>query len=79
MTGSGRTGYYDTKGYAVRAFDEILLRYRLWLDRDDLADFVGDAGRKTIDVYDRFGVCGHAVLMWYRMPTGRYEFIGYLA
>ena len=78
-TGSVR-GYYDTKGHAINAFDGALQTYALFLDRDDLADFYGDAGRKTIDVYNEFGDCvGRAILSWYRMPSGRYEFTGYLA
>jgi hypothetical protein len=78
---SGRTGYYETKGHAVNAFDGVLQGYDLCLDRDDLSDFHGDEGRKTIDVYDECGNCvGRAILMWYRMDqSGRYEFIGYLA
>jgi hypothetical protein len=72
--------YYRTKGHAVNAFDGVLQGYDLCLDRDDLMDFSGDEGRKTIEVHDEFGRCaGHAVLSWYRMPSGRYEFTGCLA
>jgi hypothetical protein len=80
QNGSGRTGYYRTKGHAVNAFDARLQTYDLCLDRDDLMDFHGDEGRKTIAVHDEFGnTVGYAVLMWYRMDnSGRYEFIGYL-
>jgi hypothetical protein len=79
-TGNGRGVYYETKGHAVNAFDGVLQGYDLCLDRDDLMDFSGDEGRKTIEVHDEFGRCaGHAVLSWYRMPSGRYEFTGCLA
>jgi hypothetical protein len=77
---SGRTGYYETKGHAVNAFDGALQGYNLCLDRDDLDDFHNDGGRKTIDVHDDCGhTVGYACIMWYRMPSGRYEFTGYLA
>ncbi len=76
---SGHTGYYSTKGHAVNAFDFALQFYDLCLDRDDLADFYGDAGRKMIAVHDEcHKVVGYAVLTWYRMPSGNYEFLAYL-
>lgn len=78
--GSDRTGYYPTKGHAINAFDAELQTYDFCLDRDDLLDFSGNDSRKIIDVHDEFGnVVGRAVISWYRMPSGRYEFIGYLA
>lgn len=75
------SNYYKTKGAAVCAFDEALAGYGLCLDPDDLADFSGDNGRKTIRVLDGgSGEVGYAILSWYRMPSsGRYEFTGYLA
>jgi hypothetical protein len=79
-TGNNRGAYYETKGHAVNAFDNELQSYDMWLDRDDLADFYGDEGRKTIDIYQECGgAVGCAVLSWYRMPSGRYEFVGYIA
>jgi hypothetical protein len=79
-TGSGGTGYYPTKGHAVNRFDAVLQGYDLYLDRDDLADFHGSDGMKTIEVLDEFKHCaGHAVLSWYRVENGSYEFVGYLA
>jgi len=79
-TGSDRGYYYSTKGHAVNAFDGVLAGYELCLDRDDLMDFHGDEGRKVIDVHNEFKrTVGRAVLSWYRMPSGRYEFVGYLA
>ncbi len=79
MGWSEHTGYYSTKGHAVNAFDGVLQDYDLCLDRDDLADFLGDTGRKMIAVHDEFGnTVGYAILMWYRVHSGRYEFTGYL-
>jgi hypothetical protein len=50
------------------------------LDRNDLSDFHGDEGRKVIDVHHEWeGIVGRAVLSWYRMPSGNYEFVGYIA
>lgn len=75
-----RAGYYSTKGHAVNTFNAELQTFNLCLDRDDLADFCGDEGRKTIAVHDEFGnEVGLAIFTWHRMPSGRYEFIGYLA
>ncbi len=77
---TSRNSYYETKGHAVSAFDAELAVYDLYLDRNNLSDFTGDAGRKNIDIFDEDDVCnGSAVLSWYRMPSGRYEFTGYIA
>ena len=79
-TGCDGRGYYETKGHAVNAFDGALQGYDLCLDRDDLADFYGDEGRKIIAVHDEFHrLVGWAIISWYRMPSGNYEFTGYLA
>lgn len=78
--GADRTGYYETKGDAVRAFEAALNGHSLCFDDSELDDFPGDAGRKTVRVCDECGRCvGHAVFSWYRMGSGRYEFVGYLA
>lgn len=81
-----RAPYYETKGAAVCAFDEALAPYGLCLDPDGLADFPNDSGRRTVDVYttgdghgDGIGKVGFAVISWYRMESGNYEFTGYLA
>jgi hypothetical protein len=80
--------YYDSKGAGVRAFDSALDGYGLCFDKDDHFDMPGDAGRINIDVYtgiDGYGeddsrgrFVGSAVLTWYRLLSGRYEFVGYL-
>ena len=78
-TGCSRGVYYSTKGQAVNAFDAELQSFDLCLDRNDLSDFHGDEGRKLIEVHDEFEHCvGHAFFTWFRMESGRYEFIGYL-
>jgi hypothetical protein len=79
-TGSDQGCYYGTKSHAINAFDGELQGFDLCLDRDDLSDFYGDEGRKIIAVHNEFhALVGWAVLSWYRMPSGRYEFTGYLA
>jgi hypothetical protein len=79
-SGSSRGHYYETKGHAVNAFDGELQGFDLCLDRNDLDDFYGNEGRKSIAVHDEFHrLVGWAILSWYRMPSGRYEFTGYLA
>jgi len=78
--GWGRTCYYSTKSRAINAFDGVLQTYDLCLDRDDLIDFHGDDGRKTIAVCDEFdNTVGLAVFAWHRMDhSGHYEWTGYL-
>ena len=79
QNGSGRTGYYTTKGHAINAYDGVLQTYDLCFDRNDLDGFDGDEGRKHIDIVDEYGNCvGCALLMWFRMDSGRYEFTGYI-
>jgi len=79
-TGADCGRYYPTKGHAVNAFDYELQTYNLCLDSDDLADFPYDEGRKNVDIHNENGdIVGRAIFTWYRMPTGRYEVIGYVA
>jgi hypothetical protein len=79
-TGNDHGRYYKTKGHAVRAFNAILEGFDCCLDPNDLDDFHGDEGRKVVDVYDDYQCASaKAVISWYRMPSGRYEFVGYLA
>ncbi len=76
--GTVRTGYYETKGHAVNSFDGVLQCYDLCLDYP--TDFSDAVGRATIDVYDEDLNCvGRAIIAWHRMPSGRYDFQGYLA
>ena len=80
-TGSVKGAYYRTKGHAVNAFDGALMEYDHCLDPDDLIDFAGNDGSKSIAVHDDSrNVVGRAVFTWHRMEnSGNYEFIGYLA
>lgn len=78
-----RSDYYPTKGHAINRFDGYLQEYDLGFDRDDPTlcnGFGGDNGRATLTIVDEFkAVVGYAVLSWYRMPSGNYEFTGYIA
>jgi hypothetical protein len=79
-SGNGSNTYYASKGHAVNAFDNELQGYNLCLDRNDLADFVGNEGRKIIDIHNEFDkVVGCAVFTWFRMESGNYEFVGYIS
>ncbi len=72
--------YYPTKGTAIDAFDGALGQHDFHFDREDLLGFDGDEGRKLVQVMDDGEVVvGNALLTWYRMPSGCYEFVGYLA
>ena len=76
---SGSGPYYETKGHAVNAFDAALQEHDFCFDPDELIDFYGDEGRRTINIRSDGGeYVGLALLTWYRMPSGRYEFVGYI-
>jgi len=87
--GTGRTGYYETKGHAMRKYDDALRAYDICLGYEAGFDMPGDDGRVTLDVWTTEGnwddcsgevdCVGCAVIMWHRMESGRYEFTGYLA
>ncbi len=79
-------GYYETKGSAIFAFECVLAEYGLCFDRDDLIDVPGDYGHVMIGVWTVQPECaecaecvGQAYVTWHRMPSGRYEFVGYIA
>ena len=73
-------GYYETKGHAVNAFDAVLQDHDLSFDREALDGFNGNDGFVNLPVVNEFDDrVGSAMLSWYRMPSGRYEFTGYLA
>ena len=79
-TGTDRTGYYSTKGHAINAFDGALAGSDCHLDREAFVDYNGDTGRANHPICDDDKhVVGCAVLSWYRMPSGNYEFTGYIA
>lgn len=78
--GAGRTGYYGTKGDAVSAFEAALAGHSYRFDCDEFISLPGDDGRITPSVCDgERNRVGFAVLYWHRMPSGKYEFTGYLA
>ena len=71
--------YYETKGHALRAFDAALADFGYHLDREDNSAWSGDEGRNTVDIYVEGGGCvGRAIIYYYRMESGRYEFVGYI-
>ena len=82
-TGSKNGKYYETKGEGVNRFDDFLQQNDLYLTRAGFelcSGWNGDEGRKTIDIVDENDVSqGCAVFSWFRMESGRYEFIGYIA
>lgn len=87
-TGSGSTGYYESKGHALRTFEGVLEYYGLCFDPTDFFDMPGDDGRigpgicvnegdlERTDSYNKH--VGRASISWHRMESGRYEFTGYI-
>jgi hypothetical protein len=79
-SGNNGANYYDTKGQAIDAFYKVLEPWGLWWDWNELMVLTGDDGWRVIPVYNSFGcLVGSAHLSWYRLPSGRYEFTGYLS
>ena len=76
-----RTGYYPTKGHAINDVDAALQAYDFCIDRNELGEanrFAGDEGRETFTVRDDHGKdAGQLVCVYYRMNSGRYEFVTY--
>ena len=83
FAGKSSGTYYQTKGDAVAAFNEVLEAEGVLLDPRVTTQMYGDEGRVTpllVDARTEEAVEGRlAVLSWYRMPSGRYEVVGYLA
>ena len=79
-TGGRGTVYYASKGCAVSEFDAALAVWGLSLDEMDCMSLPGDTGYKTLAVRNGEGDCvGYAYLSWFRMESGRYEFVGYIS
>ncbi len=80
---STSSNYYETKGHAVSAFEAVLNDYGLRFDDSEIIDMPGDEGCVFIyvcsDEFECSEYVGRARLSYYRMPSGRYEFVGYLA
>lgn len=79
-SGNGGRNYYSCKGLAINAFDNALQDYSYHFDRNEMVNCPGDEGRATFTVCDENDhPVGIALLSWYRMPSGNYEFTGYIA
>ena len=80
-TGSGEN-YYPTKGTAIHAYESVLAEYGFRFDPDDCFDLLGDNGHITLNIWSDELECalcvGWAMITWHRMPSGNYEFIGYI-
>ncbi len=79
-TGADGTGYYESGGEALCAFDAALADFGYHLDPVDWSDWSGDTGRNTVDIYFVGGAwIGRAIISYHRMESDRWEFIGYIA
>ena len=80
---TGNAGYYVFKADANYAMRAALARFGYCFDENDCQSWHGNEGRVTIDVCvdgdEQGDVVGCAVISWYRMPSGRYEFTCYLS
>lgn len=77
---TGEGSYFPTKGAAIHLFDSELAPYGLRFNENDFVDYNGDDGRACPTICNEYDVVvGCAVLSWHRMPSGRYEFTGYIA
>ncbi len=76
-------GYYCCKGDAIRAFEDALTAFGYCFANDSCYGWAGDSGRQFCNICAGSGeygpVVGVALITWYRMPSGRYEFTGYIA
>ncbi len=69
--------YYHSKGAAGCAFDVALEDCACHLDSFDCT---GDEGHSIVAILDDCDTwIGWACLSWYRLLSGRYEFVGYIA
>ncbi len=88
-TPNGQTRYFGSKGAALHNYESVLDKFGLCFGRDDFLDMPGDYGLLTFGIHtDEYnwgdpteqGDCvGQAIIMWFRMPSGLYEFTGYIA
>ena len=77
---SSSNDYFSTKGHGINAFDAELQSHNLSFDRKFTFDLNGDRGRALIPIVNDYdSVVGQALIAWYRMPSGRYEIVGYIA
>ena len=68
--------YYVTKSAATSVF-ELQLRPYGW--EFGAFDMPGDSGVTCAPIQDNGHDVGFASMSWYRLPSGRYEVIGYVA
>jgi len=77
---SSSNNYFVSKGHGINTFDDVLRKFSLAFDETEFADYSGDEGRVQRTIRDEcLRPVGCALLSWYRMPSGRYEFTGYIA
>ncbi len=84
----GHERYFGSKGSAIHDYESVLDGYGLCFDRDNLIDLPGDVGRITIPIHiDEYvwgdspgqsDCVGQALIVYLRMPSGRYWFTGYI-
>jgi hypothetical protein len=76
---TGPGPYYETRGHAVAAFSDVLGQYGYTFDEMDPPQLPGDNGARAYPYFDETNtLAGYIYLAWYRMPSGRYEVIGYI-
>jgi len=85
-TGNENGRYYPSKGVGVEHFAQALANHEHEFDYAELQDCTGDEGYKVVRLYPAGTVeqhpadsDGRAFLSWYRMPSGRWELIGYIS
>lgn len=79
-SGNGPNRYYETVNDALRAFDAALAECGYHLDCADNSAWSNDEGRNTVSIFDEdANDVGYAVIYYYRMVSGRYEFVAYIA
>lgn len=78
-SGFGSSRYYETKGHAIHAFDNVLAKYGYMLDPADNSAWSGNEGHTTVPILTGQGDdAGRAYFSWFRMSSGRYEFVAYI-
>ena len=78
-TGNKGGAYYETKRDAVHAFESVLNAHGFYVDWENFTNFANDDGRAMLEFHSEgMEFEGHALLTWFRMESGRYEFIGYI-
>jgi hypothetical protein len=82
-TNGKSVGYYGCKGAAVSTFESALREFGYCFAHDVAYGWANDDGRMTCRICkdgDEWGnSVGCALISWYRMPSGRYEFTGYIS